>query len=222
MIEKLIFNIIAISLFTITFLKLVKKNESSYIYLLLVEFIGIAINFIELFITTSLGWGFKILMYLLAIVLPTFLFWLEKIKKIDLAEMFQIIAVTILRRIGKEDKAKTILVNFLNKNQNSYRAHKLLAEIYEKAENYEAAISEYIRVTELNRNDFVSNYQLAFVLNKNKQNEEAIIVLQDILKQKPEYEQGTNLLGEILFEQERYKEAVSVYMTALRYHPRKL
>ena len=44
MIEKLIFNIIAISLFTITFLKLVKKNESSYIYLLLVEFIGIAIN----------------------------------------------------------------------------------------------------------------------------------------------------------------------------------
>lgn len=81
MIEKLIFNIIAISLFTITFFKLVKKNDSSYIYLLVVEFIGIAINFIELFISTSLGWGLKILMYLLSIVFPTFLFWLEKAKK---------------------------------------------------------------------------------------------------------------------------------------------
>ena len=66
MFEKIIFNIIAISLFTITFLKLVKKNDATYIYLLITEFIGLVINFIELFVGSSFGCFFKMLMYILA------------------------------------------------------------------------------------------------------------------------------------------------------------
>ena len=110
-------------------------------------------------------------------------------------------------------------MDFLNKNPNSYIAHKWLAEFYEKEGNYDAAISEYMRVTDIKRNDFVSTYKLCEVLNKNKQNQEAINLLEEILKQKPEYEKASNLLGEIFFEEEMYKEAISVYMSALRYNP---
>ena len=121
--------------------------------------------------------------------------------------------------MGKRDSSKTILTNFLNKNQNSYISHKLLAQIYMQEENYDLAVNEYIKTTELGTKNIDDYYKLSIALNKNKQNEEAITILQDIIRNTPENEQVTNLLGEIYFEQERYKEAVSVYMSSLRYHP---
>lgn len=38
-----------------------------------------------------------------------------------------------------------------------------------------------MRVTDIKRNDFVSTYKLCEVLNKNKQNQEAINLLEEIL-----------------------------------------
>ena len=168
MIEKLMFNIIAIALFTITFFKLVKKNDVSYIYLLVVQFIGIAINFIELFLTFPFHWSIRTIMYLLAILLPSFLYIIAKIQKADLAELLKVMAAHIYQKKGNTNKAKQILNDFLAKNKNSYKAHKLLAEIYEKEENYEAAISEYMLVTTINSKDYVSNCKLALLFNKNK------------------------------------------------------
>lgn len=219
MIEKIFFTTIAIALFTITFLKLIKKNDTTYIYMLVIEFIGIAINFIELFFKVPFHWILKLIMYLLSIILPILLFAMEKIKNVELSELIISLEVPILEKFGKTDKAKTILTNFLNKNQNSYIAHKLLAQIYMKQENYDLAVNEYIRVTELKSQNIDDYYQLSVALNKNKQNEEAISILQDIIKKTPENEKVTNLLGEIYFEQEQYKEAASVYMSSLRYHP---
>ena len=119
MIEKIFFTTIAIALFTITFLKLIKKNDTTYIYVLAVEFIGIAINFIGLFLKTPFHWSLKLLMYLLSIILPIALFAIEKIKKVELSELLITLAVPILAKVGKTEEAKTILTNFLNKNQNS-------------------------------------------------------------------------------------------------------
>lgn len=219
MIEKIIFSILAIALFTITFFKLIKKNDTSYIYLLVIEFLGIAISFIELISSFSFHWIIKIFTYLFSIILPCVLFWLEKFKKMDFPELFHITLAKIYEKAGNQEKAKEIISNFLNKNRNSYAAHKFLAEIYQKENNKEAAISEYMVVIELNRKDVSSAYQLASIFEQNKQKEEAITLLQEILRQQPEYEQATNLLGDIFFTEERYKEAVSVYMEALRYHP---
>lgn len=219
MFEKIIFNVLALALFTITFLKLIKKNDTSYIYILAIEFIGLTINFIELFFAVKLNIFFKILIYIFSIIIPAIIIWIEKYKKIDFPELFNVTLAKALTKFGKQEQAKTIISNFLNKNPNSYIAHKWLAEYYEEKENYEAAISEYMRVTDIKRNDFVSTYKLCSVLNKNKQNQEAIKLLEEILRQKPEYENASNLLGEIFFEEELYKEAVSVYMSALRYNP---
>lgn len=219
MLEKIIFNVLAFALFTITVLKLIKKNDTSYIYILALEFVGILINFIELFFTIQLNWFLRSITYLFSIIIPIVILWIEKKKKIEFPELFNVTIAKILDKFEKHEQAKTIILAFLNKNPNSYIAHKLLAEFYEKEGNYEAAVSAYMRVTDLKRNDFNSAYKLCEVLNKNKQNEEAISILEDILKQKPEYEKASNLLGEVFIEEERYKDAISVYMTALRYHP---
>lgn len=49
MIEKILFNVIAFSLFiNIFLLKLVKKNDTTYLYIIIIEAIGIAINFISI------------------------------------------------------------------------------------------------------------------------------------------------------------------------------
>lgn len=219
MLEKIIFNVLALALFTITFLKLIRKNDTSYIYVLALEFVGLAINFIELFFSIKLSIILKIIIYIFSIIIPGIMLWIEKVKKIDFPELFNVTIAQILSAFGKQEQAKKMIMDFLNKNPNSYIAHKWLAEFYEKEGNYDAAISEYMRVTDIKRNDFVSTCKLCEVLNKNKQNQEAINLLEEILKQKPEYEKASNLLGEIFFEEEMYKEAISVYMSALRYNP---
>lgn len=219
MLEKIIFNVLALALFTITFLKLIRKNDTSYIYVLALEFVGLAINFIELFFSIKLSIILKIIIYIFSIIIPGIMLWIEKVKKIDFPELFNVTIAQILSAFGKQEQAKKMIMDFLIKNPNSYIAHKWLAEFYEKEGNYDAAISEYMRVTDIKRNDFVSTYKLCEVLNKNKQNQEAINLLEEILKQKPEYEKASNLLGEIFFEEEMYKEAISVYMSALRYNP---
>ena len=43
-------------------------------------------------------------------------------------------------------------------------------------------------------------------------------MLQTLLKAKPDYLEATMVLGEILCEQERFKEAANVYQDALKYH----
>ena len=54
MIEKIIFNILAFAIFVIVFGRFVKKNDTSYVYILGLEFIGIVINFLELFFLDTL------------------------------------------------------------------------------------------------------------------------------------------------------------------------
>lgn len=91
--------------------------------------------------------------------------------------------------------------------------------MYEKEGKYSVAIDEYIRATEINNKDIKLNYTIAKLLNKDERNNEAITMLQEVLKKKPEYLEASNLLGEILYINERYKESINVYMNALRYNP---
>lgn len=216
--EKIIFNLLAFTLFTIVFMKMIKKNDTSYVYILGVEFIGIAINFIELFINTKFHLFFRIIMYILSVGIPGFILLIEHKKKIDFPELFKIAMAKIYIYLGKNDEAKDYLFSLINKYSESYLGHKMLAELYEKEGKNENAIDEYIRVTEINKKDLHMNYNIAKLLKKEQRNEEAINILQDILKKKPELYEEANLLADILFSQEQYKEAISVYMNSLRYH----
>lgn len=219
MLEKIIFNILAFSLFIIMFAKFIKKNDTSYVYLLGIQFIGIVINFIELLSAISLNIFFRILIYLLSVIIPAMVIIFEKNKNTSFPETLNILLAKIAFRGGNTEKAKEYLFKLINKYPASYEGHKALAEIYEKEGNYSVAIDEYIRVTEINNNNMNINYNIARLLDLENRPDEAITMLQDILKKKPEYYEATNLLGEILYNGERYKEAINVYMSALKYNP---
>jgi len=219
MIEKIIFNLAAFSLFTIIFMKMIKKNDTAYVYILGIEFVGIVINFIELFFNVRLNLFFRIIVYILSIVIPGIILFIEYKKKIDFPELFDIMMAKIYIKLGKNDDAKDYLFHLINKYPESYLGHKTLAELYEKEGKFSNAIDEYIRVTEINNKDFNINYNIASLLNREGRKEEAITILQDLLRKKPELYKATELLGNILYSEERYKEAIANYMTALRYHP---
>ena len=219
MLEKIIFNLLAFAIFIIVFGKFIKKNDTTYIYLLAVEFIGIAINFVELLAGIQLNLFFRIIIYLMSIIIPLIILIIETKIQISFPEMLNMILAKIALHAGNTEKAKDYLFKLINKYPESYIGHKTLAEVYEKEERYSVAVDEYIRASELNKKETNLNFKIAQLLNKDERPEEAITILQDLLKKTPESYEATNLLGEILYSQERYKEAINVYMTALRYHP---
>lgn len=219
MIEKIIFNLLAFAIFIIVFGRFIKKNDTSYVYVLGLEFLGIVINFIELIFNIHLNLFFKILIYILSIIIPVIILLVEYKMKISFPEMLNVILAKIALNSGNTEQAKQYLLKLINKYPESYIGHKTLAEVYEKEDNYSVAVDEYIRANELRKEDLKIDLKIASLLNKDKRDEEAITILQDVLKKKPEYYEATNLLGEILYTNERYKEAINVYMNALRYNP---
>ena len=219
MIEKIIFNLLAFAIFIITFGRFVRKNDTSYVYILGIEFLGIVINFIELLFSIRLNIFFRVLIYILAIIIPGIILLIEYYKKVDFPEMLNITLAKIALKSGNTEQAKEYLFKLINKYPDSYIGHKTLAEVYEKEEKYSLAVDEYIRTTEINNKDIKINLNLARLLNKAERPDDSITMLQDILRKKPEYYDASNLLGEILYSNERYKEAINVYMNALRYHP---
>lgn len=219
MIEKILFNLIAFSLFTnIFFLKLVKKNDTSYLTVIIAEAIGIAINFVSIIFDIWDGIFIKIVMYLLAIVLPIVVIALEK-KGINISDKINVLRAKIYLILGNSKKAKEALIDLVTKYPNSYNGHKMLAEIYEKEGGIRKAVDEYIRTVEIKNDAYDIEYKVAFLLNDLKRKDEATKVLNNILSKKTDYLEATNLLGDILCEQQKYKEAISVYSTALRYNP---
>jgi len=217
MIEKIIFNVLAFTLFIILFFKLIRKNDTSYIIILGIEFVGIFLNFMELI--TPIYWNIwvRLLMYILAVMIPAVILWLE-FKGYPFSEMTRLLLARFL--IGKNDKkAKQILLKLVEKNPTSYPAHKTLAMLYEKQKKWEIAIDEYRRAVDLRNVDKDSYFKIAQISNEIGEKEEAIKMLNHLLRQRPAEYRATELLGNILQEEERYKEAINVYQEALRYRP---
>lgn len=219
MIEKILFNLIAFSLFiNIFLLKLIKKNDTTYLYIIILEAIGIAINFISILFNIWNSIFIKIVMYLLAVIIPILVIALEK-KGINISESINILISKMYFILGNSKKSKDQLINLVEKCPNSYKGHKMLAEVYEKEGGIRKAVDEYIKVIEIKNDAYDIEYKVATLLTDLKRKDEAAQVLNNILSRKPEYLEATNLLGEILCEQQKYKEAISVYAGALKYNP---
>ena len=218
MIEKVIFYILAFVIFIIIFSKLIKRNDTIYIYLLLMEFLGIAIRFIDIINNLNLNGIIIILLYIISIFIPLAIIILEK-KKIFLSEMICILKAKINLKCGNKDNARRKLISLITKYPNSYYAHKLLAQIYESEGKDEEAIDEYVRAVDLNTKDYDSYYQIAFLLNNHERKNESQKMLMELLSKKPEYYKASELLGSILYDQENFKQAARVYIDALKYNP---
>ena len=217
-IEQLIFNILAFTLFVIIFLKIVTRNDVSYVIALVLEALGIAINFIEILTQESLPIFFKILVYIFAIILPISIIAIEK-SGILFLEVFSLIKAQILLLIGNSKGAKRVLISLVTKYPDSYLGHKNLAEVYEKEGGMRKAIDEYVKVIDIRKQDYNSYYKVADLLNNLDKKDEAVQMLNNLIQKKPEHIAAIKLLGDILIEQEKYKEAAYVYNDALKYFP---
>ena len=219
MLEKIIFNLFAFTLFILIFLKLIKKNDSSYVYLLILQFIGIVINFIELSMGRNFYVGIKIIMYLLSLILPIIIICIEYKKKIDFAEIYYLGISKIMILISKEENAKKYLLILTEKYPNSYMGHKILAQIYEKNEKYELALEEYQKSYELNPREQDVYLKIGKLYGNVGRENEAIEIFYDLLKKKPDYYEASLILADILNNKHEYKEAIQIYMAALKYRP---
>ncbi len=218
MVEQLIFTVIAFVLFIFIFYKMIKNNDTSYVIILLIEAIGIALNFFEVLFDAKTNIFFMILKYIFALLIPIIAIILEKYN-MSLNEIINTSKARIWLKLGNNKKAKQALINLITKYPENYQAHKLLAIIYEKEGGMRKAIDEYVQAIDINKKDYDSYYKVAELLNNLDKSDEAAEMLYNLLNKKPDYGKATELLGDILISKERYKEAVSIYQEALKFNP---
>ena len=216
--EKIIFNILAFSLFIIIFSKMIKKNDTSYIYILLLQALGICIDFIEIRFSLKQVPVLLLVRYIVSILLPIIIILAEK-NQINLIEFSSLGLGIFALTIGNNKFAKKIFIDLVTKVPESYLGHKLLAQIYEKEGGMRKAIDEYVCAIDIKKNDYESYFTVTKLLKDLGKKEEAIEMLQTLLRNKPDYYEASIQLGDLLMEQERLKEAVTVYNEALKYNP---
>ena len=215
MIEKILFNLLAFSLFIIIFFKIIRKNDANYIILLILEAIGVLISFvvIKLRIEENVFWSS--LRYILSVIIPIIIIIIEA-KGINFSEILSVFLAKFFIMIGDNKLAKAILIKLVTKYPESYFGHKILAEIYEKEGGMRRAIDEYVTSVDIRKNDYKSYFKIADLLKELGKKDEAIEMLNNLVKNKPDCYEASVLLGELLCEQERFKEAANVYHEALK------
>ena len=108
MLEKLIFSLLACSLFIVIFFKIIRKNDANYMILLVLQAIGIAINFIEIHlkIDENVFWG--TIRYVFAIIIPLAIIIME-LRGFNFSELLSVLAAKFFMMIGDTKTAKAIL-----------------------------------------------------------------------------------------------------------------
>ena len=218
MLEQLIFTTLAVALFGVGFFKMMRENDTSYLALIVIEALGIAIDFVFYISGLKMNIFIKGLIYAMSIVLPIVIYILQK-RNIDLIKSIKQFKIKILLMVGNDKKAKEILNSIIKKNPNNYDAHKLLAKIYEKEGGVRKAIEEYVTCIEINKKDYDSYYKVSNYMIDLGKKDEAIQMLSSLLAKKPDYYNATIDLGNLLIEKGAYKEAVNVFSDALKYSP---
>ena len=123
MIEKLFFNLLATILFIIVFFKMARKNNTTYISLLVVQAIGIAINFLEINFNIFVQWPFKVVEYVFSIILPIIVLYLERKNIINFPEIIALIMDKYYTIIKDNEKNKKMLLKLINKRLLKYIAN---------------------------------------------------------------------------------------------------
>ena len=219
MLGQIIFTITAFLLFVyIVLLKLIKKNDTTYLIILTIQTIGITLNFIKISYNILNGAIWNIILYLLCIITPIIVCILEY-KKINVSELLKIVEVKICILINKPEIAKGILENLVKIHKGSYIGHKMLGNIYETERDNRKAIDEYVQALETKKNDYNTYYKISTLLYNLNQKKEATEMLKNLLNKKPAMYEASKLLGKIYIEQKEFKKAIEIYANATKYLP---
>ena len=131
MVSIIVFSIISLIIFIYTFLRMLKDNNSNYLFALIPEFLGIAIDFLCIFFSYEPNIAVFIVMYFLSVILPITIIILEK-NDIRLLEILNIYKSKYFEKKNDKEQAKRYLLKNIKQFPNSYLSHKYLGEWYEK------------------------------------------------------------------------------------------
>ena len=98
-VEELIFAIISFALFILMFTKMIKKNDTSYLSLIILQALGITLDFFEVIFKVKINLIFMILKYILAIFIPILVIYLEK-RNIPFIELFDVLKSIFYLTLG--------------------------------------------------------------------------------------------------------------------------
>ena len=216
MIGEIIFSLISFLLFVYVFMfKLIKKNDTTYLFVLISQAIGIALNFITILFNVLDNSFFDCIKYLLCIIIPLLILILE-LKGINFSEVLSVGISRIFLLFGNRKKAKDILNSLVAKYDKSYIGHKMLAEIYEEEGGMRKAIDEYVKVLDIKSNDYKSYFRISKLLNELGKKDEAIEMLKILAKQRTDFYECNKMLGDLLLEKEKFKGAINAYTQAIK------
>ena len=109
-VEQLIFTVIAFAIFVYMFFRMIRNNDTTYVVVLVLEAVGIALNFVEVLFRIKLNMLFVILKYMLSIILPIGIIILEK-RNMGLYEMVYLQKAKLYAFFGNHKKAKQALID---------------------------------------------------------------------------------------------------------------
>lgn len=109
LIERIIFNILAFVFFILMFLKMVKKNDTNYVAILTIQALGITLSFIEIMNGIMQWSNIKLFSYIVSILLPIFIFYLDN-RNVNIIEITYICIAKILQFFKQEKKSKKFLM----------------------------------------------------------------------------------------------------------------
>ena len=216
--ERIIFNVLAFSFFLVIFFKMIKKNDTNYTYVLIIQAVGIAISFLGLIIRIKFNFVLVALTYLLSIILPIAIIVFEN-NGLYLSEIIFYNLARYYNKRGNLEKSKTILQNAIEKFPNSYILHKQLADTYENNNQKQIAVDEYLRASEINVRDYNLKIKTINLLIEENKLIDAEKMANAILIEKPDCYEASILLGDILYNQDKFKEAINIYLQAINYNP---
>lgn len=217
MVERIIFSLVSFLLFAYIFLfKMMKKNDTTYLAILVCQAIGILLNLIRILFDTLNGAISVIIMYVFSIIIPAVVVLLEN-KNINCSEWIQLSLAKIYSVLGNEKKAKDILINIVIKYDKSYKAHKMLAEIYEKEGGMRKAIDEYVKALDLMPSDYITYFKISVLLKELGKKEESIQMLKTLVNKRPEMKEANKMLADLLLDEKKYKQAITIYVQAIKY-----
>ncbi len=217
MIERIVFSLVSFLLFAYIFLfKMMKKNDTTYLVILVCQAIGILLNLIRILFDILNGTISVIIMYVFSIIIPAVVVLLEN-KNINCSEWIQLSLAKIYSVLGNEKKAKDILINIVIKYDKSYKAHKMLAEIYEKEGGMRKAIDEYVKALDLIPSDYIAYFKISVLLKELGKKEESIQMLKTLVNKRPEMKEANKMLADLLLDEKKYKQAITTYVQAIKY-----
>ena len=112
--EKVLFFAVAFVMFGVLLSKFLKKKDTLYLYLLIINVLGILIRFVLYSNDVDTSFVLLGITYTMSIIIPLIVVGLE-FKKVFLPEIFAVSKAKIFLKLGQNEQARKILIKFIDR-----------------------------------------------------------------------------------------------------------